>query len=169
MNTTLVRYGAALLPLGIAVLGVLDAANRAGTALLGWQTILQIIVLLATTGAALWLPLVSGPWAGALKTGAGIVGAIASALIATIPTGGEFTTATLILVLTAVFKAVATEIGVQIRLDAAKTGSTPDTAQHGMTRQEQRALLGLTVNGRDLDDQESEITDPGAEEPEATR
>lgn len=116
------RYAAALLPLAILVLGVLDAAERIGANLLGWQTVVQIVILLATTGAAYWLPLVPGRWVGALKTGAAVVGAIASALVATIPTG-EFTSATLILFLTAAIKAVATEIGVQIRTDDETAGS----------------------------------------------
>ncbi|WIA96402.1 hypothetical protein [Curtobacterium sp. MCBA15_004] len=116
------RYTTALLPLGIAILGVLDAARASGAALLGWQTILQLVILVATTGAAFWLPLVDGRWAGRWKTGAAIVGAIASALIATIP-DGHFTTATLILFLTAALKAVATEVGVQIRVDAAKVAA----------------------------------------------
>lgn len=128
MNTTLTRYSTALLPLLIAVLGVLDAANKAGANLLGWQTIVQLVILLATTGAAFWLPLVPGPWAGAAKTGAAIAGAIASALIATVPTG-EFTSATLILFLTAAAKAVATEIGVQIRVDAAKVIDAHETPE----------------------------------------
>jgi len=115
------RYAAAFLPLAVLVLGVLDAAQRAGGSLFGWQTIIQLVILLATTGASFWLPLVPGRWAGALKTGAAIVGAVASALVATIPDGGQFTTATLILFLTAAVKAVATEIGVQIRTDTAKT------------------------------------------------
>ncbi|WIA97613.1 hypothetical protein [Curtobacterium sp. MCBA15_004] len=121
------RYTTALLPLGIAILGVLDAARASGAALLGWQTILQLVILIATTGAAFWLPLVPGRWAGRWKTGAAIVGAIASALIATIP-DGRFTTATLILFLTAALKAVATEVGVQIRVDAAKTIDADSTA-----------------------------------------
>ncbi|WP_065961292.1 hypothetical protein [Curtobacterium sp. UCD-KPL2560] len=129
------RYTTALLPLGIAILGVLDAARATGIALLGWQTILQLVILVATTGAAFWLPLVPGRWAGRWKTGAAIVGAVASALIATIP-DGHFTTATLILFLTAALKAVATEVGVQIRVDAAKVieaGSTDDPGVPSIT------------------------------------
>lgn len=118
------RYASALLPLAVVILGVLDAAQRAGSSLIGWQTITQLILLVATTGAAYWLPLVPGKWAGALKTGASIVGAIASALIATIP-DGHFTQATLILFLTAAFKAVAVQLGVSIRTDAAKVPDAP--------------------------------------------
>lgn len=126
------RYTTALLPLGIAILGVLDAARASGAALLGWQTILQLVILVATTGAAFWLPLVDGRWAGRWKTGAAIVGAIASAAIATIPNEHHFTTATLILFLTAALKAVATEVGVQIRVDAAKIIDAGSTADPGV-------------------------------------
>lgn len=120
MTTTFSRYAATLLPLGVLVLGVFDAAQRAGTSLVGWQTITQLVILLATTGAAYWLPLIPGKWAGALKTGAAVIGAIASALVATIP-DGHFTTATLILFLTAALKAVAVQVGVTVRTDVRKT------------------------------------------------
>jgi hypothetical protein len=123
MNATITRYGAALLPLGVLVLGVFDAAQKSGTALIGWQTITQTIFLVVTTGAALVLPLVPGPWAGALKTGAAILGAVASALIATIP-AGHITTASLILFLTAALKAVAVQIGVTIRTDSGDAAPT---------------------------------------------
>jgi len=119
MNTTLTRYAPSLLPLAVLVLGVLDAAQKSGTALIGWQTITQLILLLATTGVAFWLKLVPGKWAGALKTGAAIVGAIVSALVAVVP-DGHFTQATLILFLTAAIKAVAVQVGVSIRTDSAK-------------------------------------------------
>lgn len=114
------RYTTALLPLGVLILGVLTAANETGLALVSWQTIVQLIILVVTTGLSFWLPLVPGKWAGAAKTGAGIIGAIASALVATLPDGGHFTTATLLLFLTSALKAVATQVGVQIRVDAAK-------------------------------------------------
>lgn len=126
MTNTLTRYSAALLPLAVLVLGVLDTAQRAGADLLGWQTITQIVLLIVTTGAGLVLPLVPGPWAGALKTGSAIAGAIVSALIAYVPEG-HFTTATLILFLTAALKAVAVQIGVTIRTDAAKVVDARET------------------------------------------
>lgn len=125
MNATLSRYSTALLPLAVLVLGVLDAADKAGANLLGWQTITQLVILLATTGAAFWLPLVPGKWAGALKTGAAIVGAIVSALVATVP-DGHFTSATLILFLTAAVKAVAVQVGVSIRTDTAKVNDATE-------------------------------------------
>ncbi|WP_065962816.1 hypothetical protein [Curtobacterium sp. UCD-KPL2560] len=120
------RYTTALLPLGVLVVGVLLVASQAGTSLLGWQTITQLLILLATIGSDFWLKLVPGRWAGAAKTGAAIVGAIVSALVAYVP-DGHFTQTTFLLFLTAALKAVATEVGVQIRVDAAKVidaGST---------------------------------------------
>lgn len=115
MNSILSKYSAALLPLGVLIVGVFTAADKAGTNLLGWQTVLQLVILLATTASSFWLRLVPGKWAGAAKTGAGIVGAVASALIAVVP-DGHFTQSTFLLFLTAVFHAVATQLGVTIRV-----------------------------------------------------
>jgi len=117
MNTITTRYLPTLLPLVILVWGVLDVAQKTGTALLSWQTITQVVILVATTGAAYWLPLVPGRWAGAFKTGAALVGALASALVAYVP-DGHFTQATLFLFITAALKAVAVQAGVSIRVNA---------------------------------------------------
>lgn len=145
--TATTRYLAALLPLGVLVLGIFDAAQRTGTSLLGWQTITQLVILLATTGAAFWLPLIPGKWAGALKTGAAIVGAIASALIATIP-DGHFTTATLILFLTAALKAVAVQVGVTVRTDTAKMIDARDAkGVPSVTSVPEGGSGGLVVSG----------------------
>ncbi|MFK4482578.1 hypothetical protein [Curtobacterium sp. AB7] len=121
MNTLLTRYSSALLPLLVAILGVLEAARAAGTStLVDWQTLTQIGLLLAGTGVIYWLPLVHSRWQGAAKTGAAILFAVLSAVVAVAP-DGHFTKANAILVLTAVVKAVATQLGVTIRVDAAKT------------------------------------------------
>lgn len=135
MNMIITRYAPSLLPLAVLVLGVFDAAQKAGTSLLSWQTITQLILLLATTGVAFWLKLVPGKWAGALKTGAAIVGAIVSALVAVVP-DGHFTQATWILFLTAAVKAIAVQVGVSIRVDAAKVidaGATSDPGVPSIT------------------------------------
>jgi len=129
MNTIITRYSSTLLPLAVAVLGILQAAQSAGKAtLLDWQTLTQIALLLVGTGVVYWLPLVNTKWQGAFKTGAAIVFAIISAVVAVAP-DGHFTKSNAILVVTAVVKALATELGVQIRTDAAKVidaGSTSD-------------------------------------------
>lgn len=136
MNIIITRYSSTLLPLAVAVLGILQAAQSAGKAtLLDWQTLTQIALLLAGTGVVYWLPLVNSRWQGALKTGAAIVFAVVSALVAVAP-DGHFTKSNLILVVTAVVKAIATELGVQIRTDAAKVidaGSTADPAVRSIT------------------------------------
>lgn len=125
MNTIISRYSSTLLPLAIGVLGILQAAQAAGrSTLLDWQTITQIALLLVGTGVIYWLPLVDTRWQGAAKTGAAIGFAVISAVVALVP-DGHFTKANAILVITAIVKAVATELGVQIRTDSAKvTAST---------------------------------------------
>lgn len=165
MNATITRYATTLLPLGVAILGVLQAAQEANKAtLFDWQTITQIVLLLVGTGVVYWLPLVDARWKGAFKTGAALVFAVVSAVVAVAP-DGHFTKANGILVVTAVFKALATELGVQIRVDAARVASTPDTAKVGLTRAEGKALEGLTVNGYSVDEQPTAI-EPGAGEAE---
>jgi len=120
MSTFLSRYATTLLPLAVGVLGILQAAQAAGTGtLIDWQTLTQIGLLLLGTGVVFWLPLVDARWHGAAKTGSSIGFAVISALVAVLP-DGHLTKANAILVITAVVKAVATELGVQIRTDAAK-------------------------------------------------
>ncbi|SBN64466.1 hypothetical protein GA0004736_3426 [Curtobacterium sp. 9128] len=136
MNTILSRYSTTLLPLAVGVLGILQAAQAAGeTTLIDWQTITQIALLLVGTGVVYWLPLVNAKWQGAAKTGAAVGFAVLSAVVALVP-DGHFTKANAILVITAIVKAVATELGVQIRTDAAKVidaGSTSDPGVPSIT------------------------------------
>lgn len=128
MNTIISRYSSTLLPLAIGVLGILQAAQAAGrSTLLDWQTITQIALLLVGTGVIYWLPLVDTRWKGAAKTGAAIGFAVISAVVALVP-DGHFTKANAILVITAIVKAVATELGVQIRTDSAKVIDARETA-----------------------------------------
>lgn len=128
MNLTSSRYASALLPLLVGVFGILQAAQAAGTGtLLDWQTITQVVLLLVGTGVVYWLPLVDARWQGAAKTGAAIVFAVLSAAVAIVP-DGHFTKANAILVLTAIVKAVATELGVQIRTDAVKVTDQREAA-----------------------------------------
>lgn len=120
MNLLSSRYASALLPLLVSVFGILQAAQAAGTGtLLGWQTITQVVLAIVGTGVIYWLPLVDKRWQGAAKTGAALLFAVLSAVVAVAP-DGHFTKANAILVLTAIVKAAATELGVQIRTDSAK-------------------------------------------------
>lgn len=123
MNTLITRYSSTLLPLLVAVLGILEAARTAGrTTLLDWQTLTQVGLLLLGTGVIYWLPLVEARWQGAFKTSAGILFAVLSAVVAIVP-DGHFTKANAILIITAIVKAVATQLGVSIRVDAAKVNA----------------------------------------------
>jgi hypothetical protein len=136
MNIIVSRYSSTLLPLAIGVLGILQAAQAAGrSTLLDWQTLTQVALLLVGTGVIYWLPLVDARWQGAAKTGAAVGFAVLSAVVALVP-DGHFTKANAILVITAIVKAVATELGVQIRTDAAKVidaGSTSDAGVPSIT------------------------------------
>ncbi|QKS17325.1 hypothetical protein HUN59_14890 [Curtobacterium sp. Csp2] len=128
MNLLSSRYASALLPLLVSVFGILQAAQAAGTGtLLGWQTITQIVLAIVGTGVIYWLPLVDKRWQGAAKTGAALMFAVLSAVVAVAP-DGHFTKANAILVLTAIVKAAATELGVQIRTDATKVIDARETA-----------------------------------------
>jgi hypothetical protein len=127
-SPTLARYATALLPLAIGVLGILQAAQSASTGtLLDWQTITQILLLLVGTGVVYWLPILPSGWQGAAKTGAAVLFAVISAVVALVP-DGHFTRTNVILVITAVVKAAATELGVFIRTDAETITGTSGAA-----------------------------------------
>lgn len=151
MNTLISRYSSTLLPLAIGVLGILQAAQAAGrSTLLDWQTITQIALLLVGTGVIYWLPLVDTRWQGAAKTGAAIGFAVISAVVALVP-DGHFTKANAVLVITAVVKAVATELGVQIRTDSAKVIDAGSTFDPGVPAITSVAAVPLDDEGTDLD------------------
>lgn len=87
---------------------------------LGLVSDLQFLALVISTVVVIIVPLVKGKWAGALKTGLDIVGA---ALVVVIPfiaswaSGAPLTRQDFALMIIAVLKAGATELGIQIRTD----------------------------------------------------
>lgn len=89
------------------------------TAVESWQ----IVVIGIGAIASIWVPLTEKVWAGALKFGAAVLGAAASAVIPIIDTAnggpGWSGTAILIVVL-AGLNAALTALGVQARLDSTK-------------------------------------------------
>lgn len=110
------RYAAALLP-GVGVLltalQVMYGDNRFDETERG-----QLIVLVAGLVLTYVLPLLKKfKWASVLKTGASVLAAIGTLIIPTFFTG--FTGNTLLIFLIALVNALATEIGVQMRTDAA--------------------------------------------------
>ncbi|WIE54237.1 hypothetical protein [Curtobacterium sp. MCBD17_003] len=122
MELTLKKFAPSILSLFTLILGVFTAAGDAAN-LLTLVTVLQIVVVLATTGTAYWLPLVLTKWQGIAKTGAEIVGVVAT-IVLPYALAGHITRAQVIIVLTAIVKSIATEIGVQIRTAPIDAGST---------------------------------------------
>jgi hypothetical protein len=109
------KYAAALLPAIFTLLGVLQvvlADEKFDDTEKG-----QFLFVVAGVIATYFVPLLSGKWAGALKTGAAILAAVATLLVPLF--SGDWNTNTLIVIGLAALNALATEIGVDIRKDAA--------------------------------------------------
>jgi hypothetical protein len=120
VSALVTRYGTTLLPLFVALAGVFTTAADSTTGtLLTWSTIVQAVLLFLSTGTDYWLPLVDRRWRGAAKTGASIVFVLLSAAVtAWSVTDGHVTKANVLLLATAVFKALVTEVATWIRVDA---------------------------------------------------
>lgn len=81
---------------------------------------LQLAVMIISSAVVIIVPLVKATWAGALKTGLDIVGAIVVILIPFIGlwvNGAPITRDAVVLIIIAIIKAAATEFGVQVRTD----------------------------------------------------
>lgn len=114
MNTTAQKYAPALLSFVVLVVGGLQAAVAAGP--LTWVVLVQLAILTVTTGSTYLAPLVGEKWRGAFKTGLELVGVV---LVLALPyvALGRITPAEVLLVVVAVIKAGAAQLGVVIRTD----------------------------------------------------
>lgn len=120
MSTIFQKYASALLPFFIIVVGGTQAAFNAPD--VDWSAIVQFVLLVAGAVVTFIVPLVAGPWRGALKTGVQILVVILTALVPFIlPSGFDPDTAVQ-LIIVAVLQALAVEFGVQIRKDPAVSG-----------------------------------------------
>lgn len=108
------KYQAAVVSIIITVLSALTAVNQFTPA-----EIVQVGLLLITAFTTYFLPLVTGPWRGALKTGLEIVGAILVWLYPLV-VQGHITGGEVIIGLLAIAKVLGTEVGVASRLDYAR-------------------------------------------------
>jgi len=106
------KYAAALLPAIVTLLGALQLAIANG--IVDETEAGQLIALFAGVLITWVVPLVPGRWAGALKTGAAIVAAVATLIV---PLLIGFTWQGLLIFAIAALSALATEIGVQLRTD----------------------------------------------------
>lgn len=117
MNTVIQKYAAALLPFLLFVVGAIQAVLPGGIAL---DEAWQLAALVAGAIATFFVPLVDGAWSGILKVGAALVAALATAIIPFVIPGGVWDGTALLVVVIAVLNALATQLGVSIRLDATK-------------------------------------------------
>ena len=107
------KYAAVLLPAIIFLLGGVQTALADGV--IDRVEAGQLIVLVGGAIATFFLPLASGAWAGALKVGSAVLVA-GGALV--IPLVFGFSAEALVIFALAVLSAVATEIGVESRIEA---------------------------------------------------
>jgi len=118
MSNPLAKYAPALLSLALVVIGYL--ANAAD---LNQTTILQLVIVGVGAVGTYFVPLVPGAWAGALKTGVAVVIAVASGLTPLL-TGHSYTVQSISLVILAGLTALATEVGVGVRVTASAPAPT---------------------------------------------
>lgn len=112
MNTLIQKYGAALLPAAITLFGALQVVLQDDV--IDEVEGGQLIALVATLVVTYLVPLTNTSWAGVLKTGAAILGAVATLIIPLFNGGADWNS--IIVVALAVLNALATEIGVQARV-----------------------------------------------------
>lgn len=109
------KYTAAMLQFILVLVTALQASLSGG---LDTVEIWQLVALAVASVGTFFLPLVAGPWAGALKTGVAVLGAIVAAIIPLV--NGVWSSEASIIVVLAALNALAAQIGVSVRLDEVK-------------------------------------------------
>lgn len=106
------KYAAAILPALIILLGALQTALADNV--IDQLEAGQLLALVAGVITTYFVPLLEGRWAGGLKTGAAVLAAVATLIL---PLVFGFTWQALVIVALAALNAIATEIGVQSRVE----------------------------------------------------
>lgn len=78
----------------------------------------QLAGVLVGAVVTVWVPLLEGAWAAGLKVGGAVAGAAIAAIVPLVMS--EWTASAAIIVVIAIINALATQLGVSIRVDAAK-------------------------------------------------
>lgn len=122
MNNAFQKYAAALLPFFIIVVG-------ASQTILGgppdFQTLVPFAIIVAGAIATFIVKLIPDvKWQGGLKTGIAIFSTILTALVPFLLPGGFQLSANLPIVIVAILNALATELGVQIRVAPGEASPT---------------------------------------------
>lgn len=133
------KYLAGLLTLLTSLLAALVAIPQAQWA--EPEVIWQFVALVVSSGTAIFLPLVTGPWAAGLKVGSAVILAGVGAILPLL--GGEWGATQWVLLAVAVLNALAIQLGVDIRVDSAK-----------------KIIIDPTVNsaiGKDIDPKATQV------------
>lgn len=112
MSTILQKYGAAIASFLVVLLTAISVLPAVPTIV----DILQLVVLGLSSVAMFFVPLLQGKWAAGAKVGVELVGVL---LVALIPffINGVPTADQIVLIILALIKAGATQLGVTIRTD----------------------------------------------------
>lgn len=147
LNLGLNKWAAGLLTLAITVLtGAVAIPESAWSSPL---TLWQFGGLVVSTIVVIFLPLASGAWAGAIK----VIGALASALVANVIgllTSGldDWGFTQYMLIGLAILNALAAELGVSLRVDAAKQViAAPEVSSAGVQTVDPKAVVVAEHDG----------------------
>ena len=121
MNTTFQKYAAALLPFFILVVG----ASQTVLGSLTWQNGIPFAILVAGAVATYVVRILPGGWQGGAKTGIAIFTAIAASILPFLLPSGFDPSVNLPIIVVAILNALATELGVQIRVSPLDTPAVP--------------------------------------------
>lgn len=125
LSTVFQKYAAALLPFFILVVGGLQPLFASDD--IDWRAVTQFALLVLGAVVTFIVPLIPGPWKGALKTGVQVVVVILTALLQFLIPSGFDPAAGVQLIIVAVLQALAVELGVQIRSGpTTASGAVPD-------------------------------------------
>lgn len=113
------KYAAALISIALVAFAFLKTALADE---LDYAEVAQLVALVAGAVITFFVPLLSGPWAGGLKTGAAIVAAAATAIVPFALQGG-ITAEQLTIVVLAVLNALGVEVGVSARKSVIDAGT----------------------------------------------
>jgi ABC-type sugar transport system substrate-binding protein len=127
MSTIFQKYGASIASFLVVLLTALSVLPAKPTTV----DLLQLVVLILSAVGVFWVPLLKGKWAAGGKVGVELASVL---LVTLIPffVGGTPTREQIVVILIALIKAGATQLGVLIRTDVPVAGGlVPDPASVG--------------------------------------
>ena len=130
------KYGAALVSIALAAVVFLQSAFADD---LDAAEVAQLVAIVAGAVITFLVPLLSGPWAGGLKTGAAIAAAAAAAIAPFLLTG-TITPEQWMVVALAVLNALGVEVGVQARKSMIDAGTIVDGVTPVITTLQAQAI-----------------------------